>query len=344
MEVLTSKNRMIATQSFHFTLVKMLSPDYYKNHNGLAATQCLEDFLITYCLTLTFIVFSAFPLFTYFKDSIFGTLLHILDNIQHIRLHTTHIFNTLFRLYTILKELWQLQIHDDQFQQPGSQKVLTQIPPPLDEFITEVRELTIFPSVEQTPPIQEIQQECCEPQVLEAEQFFSYTPHIFIEWTYSPQVVCNDCAFAEFVQGKERCLKFISQDLTFLQSSSIPSTFNNISNTDGASANIREFHTQTALPSIQLPTCTPQEHSLSPPTQMVEPVLGFTPAEICRAQAEPKLTVEQLLEIESCQEYIKTLLQTLDVIYIHQPKRFLPLAKEAKKLVEALKMEQDASQ
>ena len=151
------------SNSFCFTLVKMLLPDYYNNHNGLAATQCSEDFLITYCLTLTFIMFCACPLFTYFKDSIFWTLLCILNNIQCIRLYTAHIFNTLFRLYTILKELWQLQIHDDQFQQPGTQKVLTQIPPPLDELITEVKEqLTIFPSVEWTPSIQEIQQECCE--------------------------------------------------------------------------------------------------------------------------------------------------------------------------------------
>ena len=51
-------------------------------------------------------------------------------------------------------------------------------------------------------------------------------------------------------------------------------------------------------------------------------------------QAEPKLTVQQLLEIESCKDYVKTPLQTLDSIYINQPKRFLPLAKEAKKLVE----------
>ena len=178
----------------------MLSLDYYKNHNSLAATQHSEDFLITYCLTLMFIVFCVFPLFTYFKDSIFWTLLCILDNIQCIRLYATHIFNTLFRLYTILKELRQFQTYDNQFQQPGTQKLLTQIPPPLDEFITEVREqLTIFPSVEQTPPIQEIQQECCEPQVFEAEQFFSYTPHIFIECTYAPLVVCNDCTFMEFV-------------------------------------------------------------------------------------------------------------------------------------------------
>ena len=88
----------------------------------------------------------------------------------------------------------------------------------------------------------------------------------------------------------------------------------------------------------------PQENTKSPPTQTIEPVLGFTLAEIRRAQAEPKLTVEQLLEIESCQEYVKTQLQTLDDIYVHQPKRFLPLAKEAKKLAEEFKKEQIASQ
>ena len=231
----------------------MLSPDYHNNYNGLAATYHLEDFLITYCVTLTFILFCAFPLFTYFKDSIFWTLLWVLDNIQCIGHYTAHIFDTLFGLYTILEELRQLQIYNNQAQQPGTQKVLTQIPTPLDEFITEVREqLTVFPSVEQTPLIQEIQQEHCEPQVFEAEQFLLYPLYIFIACTYAPLVVCNDCTFMEFVQGKERCLKFISQDLTFLQSSSISSTFNNISNTDGALAKLRESHTQTALLSVQL--------------------------------------------------------------------------------------------
>ena len=129
--------------------------------------------------------------------------------------------------------------------------------------------------------------------------------------------------FMEFVQGKQRCLKFISQDLTFLQSS-----FKNISNTNSTSVKIGESHTQTALLSIQLPTCISQEQGLSLPTQTVEPVLGFTLAEIHRAQAETKLTIEQLLEIELCQEYIKTPLQTLDGIYVHQPKRFLSLPKK----------------
>ena len=112
-----------------------------------------------------------------------------------------------------MNELQQLQPHDHQFQQPGTQKALTQILPLLDEFLTEVREeLTIFPSTEQASPLQEIQQECCDSQVFEMEQFFSHTLHIFIEFTYAPPVVCHDHAFTEFIQGEERCLKFISQD------------------------------------------------------------------------------------------------------------------------------------
>ena len=133
-------------------------------------------------------------------------------------------------------------------------------------------------------------------------------------------------------------MKFINQDLTFLQSSSIPSTFSNISNAVSASAKVGEpLH-------IQLLTCIPQDHTHSPPTQTVEPVLGFTLAEICQSQAESKLTVQQLLEIESCQEYVKTPLQTSDGIYVNQPKRFLSPAKEAKKLAEEFRKEQVASQ
>ena len=54
--------------------------------------------------------------------------------------------------------------------------------------------------------------------------------------------------------------------------------------------------------------------------------------------------LEQLLRLESCKEYIQMPIQTLDGIHVHQPHQFLPLAKEAKKLAEALKKEQDASQ
>ena len=131
----------------------MSSLDYYPDFNGLADTQHSENLLITYCLTLNFIVFCAFQLFMYFKDSLFWTLSGIRDSIHHTSLYITNIFKTLFGLYTTWKELQQLQPQDQCFQQLGTQRALIQIPPPLDEFHTEVREqLTILPSTEQASP------------------------------------------------------------------------------------------------------------------------------------------------------------------------------------------------
>ena len=130
----------------------------------------VKDLLITYCLTLIFIVFCAFLLFMYFKDSILWTFSCIGDSIYHISLYIVYIFNTLFRLYTIWKELKQLQSQDQCFQQPRTRKALIQIPPPLNKFLIEVREqLTVFSSTEQAPPIQEIQEECSDSQVFETE-------------------------------------------------------------------------------------------------------------------------------------------------------------------------------
>ena len=83
---------------------------------------------------------------------------------------------------------------------------------------------------------------------------------------------------------------------------------------------------------IRLPTHISIEDNNTPHTQIVGPALGFTQVEIFHTQNEPKLTVQQLLEIESCKDYIKTSLQTLDGIYVNQPERFLPLVKEVKKL------------
>ena len=150
----------------------------------------------------------------------------------------------------------------------------------------------------------------------------------------------NDLALKEFIQGEERCLKVINQDLTFLQESHIPSTFTNVS------------HTTTSLKEparINLPTHTSHEHSstettASSHTQPVQPALGFTLAKVCRAESNPTLTVPQLLEIEPCREYTETPLKMLDGLYVTQPKRFLPLVQEAKKLAKEFHKEEIASQ
>ena len=89
--------------------------------------------------------------------------------------------------------------------------------------------------------------------------------------------------------------------------SHIPSTFANVS------------HTVTQLKEsscITLPTCIPKENNNTSCTQTIQPILGFTPAEIHHAQNEPTLTVPQLLENESCKDYAETPLQTLDGLYV----------------------------
>ena len=108
-------------------------------------------------------------------------------------------------------------------------------------------------------------------QVTTAELSFDpHFPNITQQRINTPPVVHNDHALKEFIQGEERCLKFINQDLTFLQESHIPSTFTNVS------------HTTTSLKEpahINLPTHTthtPNEHSLkentaSSHTQSVQP-------------------------------------------------------------------------
>ena len=146
----------------------------------------------------------------------------------------------------------------------------------------------------------------------------------------------NNHTLKEFIQGEERCLKFINQDLMFLQELHIPSTFTNVS------------HTTTSLKElvcINLPTRTSNKHSstentASSCTQSIQPVLGFTPAEVYQAESNPTLTVPQLLEIEPCREYTEIPLKTLDGLYVTQPKRFLPLVQEAKKLAKEFHKEE----
>ena len=121
----------------------------------------------------------------------------------------------------------------------------------------------------------------------------------------------------------------------FLQVSHIPSTFANVSHTP----------TQLKEPShITLPTCISKENNNTSCTQTVQPILGFTLAEIHHAQNNPTLTVPQLLEIKSCKDYAETPLQTLDGLCVTQPKKILPLAQEAKILAEEFQKEEIASQ
>ena len=80
------------------------------------------------------------------------------------------------------------------------------------------------------------------------------------------------------------------------------------------------------------------------PIQPVEPVIDLTTEEQWQREEDLNLTLDELLGLSSCEDHIKTPVQTLDGLYINQPSHFLPLAQEAKKLAKKIKAEEEASQ
>ena len=280
----------------------MSPPDY---SNGPANT----DSFITHCLTLCFILLCVIPLFLCFKRETWQTFAYIGNITKHTYFSIARLFKTLYGWYTLWMELRQLQPCEQQQKQLNTDDLLAQTPPPQEEYITKVREQWIqTPIAEQVTSFQDLQQDF---QVSNAEFSLDlHVPNISLERIHTPLVVHNDQAFTEFIKGEERCLKFINQDL---QASHIPSTFTNVS------------HTPTPLKEsscITLPTRISKENNNTACTQTVQPALGFTPAEIRRAQNEPTLMIPQLLKIEPCKDYTDTPLQTLDGLYVTQLKRF----------------------
>ena len=79
------------------------------------------------------------------------------------------------------------------------------------------------------------------------------------------------------------------------------------------------------------------------PVHPVEPVLGTTPLENHRLQNrnQPQ-DITDILGMTAYEGYVQTPIQTLDDLCVNQPKHFLPLAEEAKRLAEELSKEKQA--
>ena len=92
---------------------------------------------------------------------------------------------------------------------------LAQTMPPQDECIIEIQQQwTLTPFEDHITISQYLLQ---EPQVNTVElSFYLHFPNVTQQRINTPLVVHNDHTLKEFLQGEERCLKFINQDLTFL--------------------------------------------------------------------------------------------------------------------------------
>ena len=98
---------------------------------------------------------------------------------------------------------------------------------------------------------------------------------------------------------------------------------------------------KTILQPPQLPKPTEDNASDGEtPVSQVTPLLGTTPSE--NSQLQHRNTPDDILDILGTrvyQGYVETPLQTLDGIVVNQPKRFLPLAKEAERFTEEIRIE-----
>ena len=72
----------------------------------------------------------------------------------------------------------------------------------------------------------------------------------------------------------------------------------------------------------------------------VTPLLGIMPHKSTQLQStNTPEDVEEILGTRAFQKYVDTPIQTLDGIVVNQPKHFLPLYKEAKRIAEEIRIE-----
>ena len=71
----------------------------------------------------------------------------------------------------------------------------------------------------------------------------------------------------------------------------------------------------------------------------ITPLLGITPHENTQLQSRNTPDIADILGTRAFQRYVDIPLQTLDGIIVNQPKHFLPLAKEAKRITEEIRIE-----
>ena len=97
---------------------------------------------------------------------------------------------------------------------------------------------------------------------------------------------------------------------------------------------------ETPIPPARQETTTDITSTADTLVSQVTPLLGITPRESTQLQStNTPEDVEEILGTRAFQRYVDTPIQTLDRIVVNQPKHFLLLAQEAKKMAEEIRIE-----
>ena len=108
-----------------------------------------------------------------------------------------------------------------------------------------------------------------------------------------------------------------------------------------APSSIKEPEQKETVAPMERPEATTEVNSAGDTlVSPVTPLLGTMPCE--NTQLQSRNTPEDIADIlgtRAFQRYVDTPLQTLDGIIVNQPKHFLPLAREAKRIAEEIRIE-----
>ena len=97
---------------------------------------------------------------------------------------------------------------------------------------------------------------------------------------------------------------------------------------------------ETLIPPARQESTTDITPTADTLVSQVTPLLGIMLHESTQLQnTNTPEDVEEILGTRAFQRYVDTPIQTLDGIVVNQPKRFLPLAQEAKKIAEEIRIE-----
>ena len=97
---------------------------------------------------------------------------------------------------------------------------------------------------------------------------------------------------------------------------------------------------ETLIPSARQEITTDVTSTTDTLVSQVTPLLGITPHESTQLQStNTPEDIKEILGTRAFQRYVDTPIQTLDGIVVNQPKHFLPLAQEAKKIAEEIRIE-----
>ena len=96
---------------------------------------------------------------------------------------------------------------------------------------------------------------------------------------------------------------------------------------------------ETLIPPARQEIMTDVTSTADTLVSQVTPLLGITPCKSTQLQStNTPEDIKEILGTRAFQRYVDTPIQTLDGIVVNQPKRFLPLAKEAKKIAKEIRI------